>query len=96
MRKNDIINSGVINLICLTEIVSKFHFFTARYCNATSWKIEKKHTVNILFVNVKFQIFYFLCCKGVVSGERRNEGLSIVARELLEPLLTLYFYNVLK
>ena len=36
--------------------------------------------VDILRVNVKFQAFYFLWCKGVVSRERLNEGLSKAAR----------------
>ena len=45
-------------------------------------------------VHVKFQIFHFLCFKGVVSRERGNEGLISVARELLVSLLISYFYNV--
>ena len=76
--------------------VNKVYFVIANYCIVIILKIEKKHTVDILHVNVKFQIFYFLCCKGVVSRERGNERLSIVARELIVSLLILNFYNVFK
>ena len=103
--KKCIVNSGGIsNLICLSYIVSMFnklpvnevHFVIAHYCIVVILKTEKKHTVDILYVNVKFQVFYFLCCKGVVSRERANETLSSVARELLVLLLILNFYNVFK
>ena len=50
----------------------------------------------MLFVNVKFPIFYFLCCKGVFSRGKRNGRLSGVTRELLASLLILCFYNVFK
>ena len=53
-------------------------------------------SLDMLFVNVKFPIFYFLCCKGVFSRGKRNERLSGVARELLASLLILCFYNVFK
>ena len=39
--------------------------------------------------NVRFQTFYFLSCKGVISRERANEGVSSVVRELLVSLLCL-------
>ena len=50
----------------------------------------------MLFVNVKFPIFYFFGCKEVFSREKRNEGLSSVARELSVSWLILCFYNVFK
>ena len=39
--------------------------------------------------NVRFQTYYFLSCKVVISRERGNEGVSSVARELLVSLLCL-------
>ena len=51
--------------------VSEVWFIIAHYCIVIILKIEKKHTVDILYVNVKFQ-FFFLSCNGVVSRERRN------------------------
>ena len=68
----------------------------AHYCIVIILKIEKKHTADISYVNLKFQIFYFLCCKVVLSRESGNEGLSSVAREMLVSLLILHFYNVFK
>ena len=59
-------------------------------------KMEKKCTADMLYVIVKFQIFYFFSCKRVVNRERENEGLCSVAKKLSLPLLTLYFYNVFK
>ena len=50
----------------------------------------------MLFVNVKFPIFYFLFCKEVFSRGKRNEGLSNVARELSVSLLILCLDNVFK
>ena len=52
--------------------------------------------IDKMYLNVKFQIFYFLRCRGVVSRERGSEGLSSVAKELSVSLLTLYFYIVFK
>ena len=63
------------------------------YCIVIILKIEKKHTADILYVIVKFQIFYFLSCKGVVGRERENEELCSVAKKLSLSLLILYFYN---
>ena len=76
--------------------LNEVHFVIAHYCIVIILKTEKKHTVDILYVNIKFQIFYFLCCKRVVSRERANETLSSVASELLVFLLILNFYNVFK
>ena len=90
--------------------VVEVHFIIAHYCIVIILKIEKKHTVDILYVNVKFQIFYFLveirfyfisCFFYFLflrsfNRKRGNEGLSSAAKELLVSLLILYFYNVFK
>ena len=74
----------------------KFHFIIAQYCIAIILKTEKKHTADILYVIVKFQIFYFLSCKEVVSRERENERLCSLVKKFSLSLLILYFHNVFK
>ena len=74
----------------------KFHFIIAQFCIVIILKTEKKHTADILYVIVKFQIFYFLSCKGVVTRERENEGLCSLVKKFSLSLLILYFHNVFK
>ena len=86
----------ILGLVTYKLVVYQKSKCIAHYCIVIILKIEKKHTADILYVNLKFQIFYFLCCKVVLSRESGNEGLSSVAREMLVSLLILHFYNVFK
>ena len=76
--------------------INEVHFVVVNYCILIILKIEKKHIVDISYVNVTFHIFYFLCCKELVSKERGNERLSSVEGEFLMSLLILNFYNLFK
>ena len=76
----------MFNKISVSEVA--FHYCVLLYCDY----FENRQDVS----QCKVQIFYFLCCRGVVSRERGSEGLSSVAKELSVSLLTLYFYIVFK
>ena len=65
-------------------------------CNYFQNRKETYCSVDLLFVSVKFSIFYFLCCKRDFSRKRGNERLSCVARELSVSLLILCLYNIFK
>ena len=56
----------------------KFHFTMAwLYFYYFQNRKETYCSLDMLFVNVKFPIFYFFCCKRVFSRRKRNERLSV-------------------
>ena len=58
---------------------------------------NRKETHSGHFVRCRnVHIFYFLCCRELVSKERGNEILSSVEGEFLMSLLILNFYNLFK
>ena len=45
-----------------------------QYCVVIILKIEKKHTIDFLCVNVKFQTFCFLCWRESIVEEKEMKG----------------------